>query len=153
MTLGTLSLVHDHHDPLPSSAAPPGMPSGEPGLHSAVISSPQTWQCLFIPLISSCLQTVLLMKNGRRFILYKTRGTQQAQISQPHPHSSSKGGIKQCHRGLRHTVQTAHYTPPSAQKLPLPSRGSPRKEMFPAALVGIFFGMCIYDEIYFASTF
>lgn len=33
-----------------------------------------------------------------------------------------------------------------------PSR-SPRKEMFPEALVEIFFTMCIYYEMYFASTF
>lgn len=50
-------------------------PSEEAGLHPAVVRSPQTWQCLFIPLILLYLTTVLLMKNGRHFVLYKTGGT------------------------------------------------------------------------------
>lgn len=40
---------------------------------------------------------------------------------------------------------TVHDTPPSAQESHWPS-GSPRKDRFPEALVGIFFAMCIYYE-------
>lgn len=78
----------------------------------------------------------------------KYEETSQAQISQLRPHSSSsEGGIKQGQQGLRHVVQNnVHYTPPSAQKHHWPS-GSPRKEMFPEALVEIIFAMCIYYEI------
>lgn len=55
----------------------------------------------------------------------------------------SEGGIKQCQQGLRHSAEWRYLTClPQLKSFHWPSK-SPRTEMFPRALVEIFFAMSI----------